>query len=244
MDNEGTSLPPSYYLLNTGITLVGIATVLLNLAIIVIVYRKLKDDDAVLTFLFNLAISDLVAGICVIYIAAYNFFVFQNIYECAIRSGMLCGIMMSSTILVLGLSLERYLKIRFPFTYARVVTKLYTRTFVLLSWSMAFGFAIAPVVKWVHTSHSDSVCGFFYVIKEDYIIVFTTIMNVLYACQCVMYGHIFGIAISKIKEDRVRPVAGDAPNTSSWRAWWKPTRVILVIIGTNFVTMTPVGMYI
>ena len=107
--------------------------------------------------------------------------------------------------------------------------------------SAAIGHYFTIYVDWGTTGLRYLWIGFFVVLTKVYILAVCIMMSVMIGSQIFMYSHIFCIAVSKMLQDRkfVAPVEAKR----KIQMWWKPAKVLLLIVGKNTVTMTPVGKY-
>ena len=108
--------------------------------------------------------------------------------------------------------------------------------------SAAIGHYFTIYVDWGTTGLRYLWIGFFVVLTKVYILAVCIMMSVMIGSQIFMYSHIFCIAVSKMLQDRKFVAPMEAKRKI--QMWWKPAKVVLLIVGTNTITMTPVSKYI
>ena len=145
-------------------------------------------------------------------------------------------------LIIMEQNFERYLQITRPLRYIDIVRPSVVRCYLAMAWILVLGLAITPPFMWIGVPPVQDISGFFVVLTKDYILAVCILMCLMIGSQIFMYSHIFCIAIAKMLQDRkfVAPVE----SKRKIKMWWKPAKVVLLIVGTNTITMTPVSKYI
>ena len=248
MVNQGWKhLTVGFIILNVSCVAIGVATIFLNVFVMRTILSKPRQWNITLTFLVNLAIADTLTGVFVIYNVVYNCLDYNVFLECAFRSGCACGIMGSSAMIIVGLGFERYVKIVTPLRYMTVVSSTNVKGYLVLVWTMASILAFSPFLSWLSKPNPVTYCDFFTVLQEQYLYVVCSILFILLAFMGFMYGHILLIASSKSRSEELIVLRPRLDSTNqrlvNSSTWWKPTKVVLLIVGVNFITLLPAGQY-
>ncbi|KAK3104389.1 hypothetical protein FSP39_000938 [Pinctada imbricata] len=125
--------------------------------------------------------------------------------------------------------------------YHIVIRPRVIKLYLILAWTLVVGLSVAPSIMWIGYPPVRGICGFFVVLRRSYIKGVCIIMFTIIGLQIVMYLHIFAVAVSKILQDRKQ--IGNVESRKTIQMWWKPAKVVLIIVGSNACTMAPVAVY-
>ena len=221
--------------------IVGAVSVFLNIFVLKCICCGTSTPNVTVVFLRHNAIADVLIGLFVFYHEVANLLLYEDYHECVIRSASSCGVVLGSMLIIVGLNMERYLQITRPLRYIDIVRPCVVNTYLALTWTLVVGLSISPSLMSLGVTPVKGYCRLTAVLTKEYILTVCTLMCVLIIAQFYMYFHIFGIAASKILKDRKR--VGPTLSMIAAVQWWKPTKVVLVIVGTNTVTLTPISEF-
>ncbi|XP_033740637.1 cannabinoid receptor 1-like [Pecten maximus] len=164
---------------------------------------------------------------------------------------MLNCILFNSSFNLFALTFDRYVKITAPYIYWRIFEEERAKMFTIVVWCFTIILALVPLAGW-HTKQKSNYCGYFGVFSRAYLIVLLSLVLIGFLLLCVMYIHILIIASAKssqtqIFRERMIQIQGAGvcrPRNPVKALWWKPTKIILIIIGINVLCYTPVGIYV
>lgn len=242
---------PAYVTINIVCTAIGLTTVFFNSLAAILILRKKRHWDNSLTFVLHLCLADDLAGIIIIWNVVYNFNYHRNFFECVFRSSAICGLIFTSCFLLLGLSTDRYIKIIAPFSATKLDNSRVVKTYVGILWFLFPTVCLSvPALTWVNEVIPYRECAFFIVLKREYLLTLASFVTFALLCQCLMYGHVFYIAVSKgnlhyVLHNTHNPtsnlktkIRAPPPRT---RHVLRTTRAVLTVCGLNFLTSVPVG---
>ena len=222
----------------------GLCVIFLNIFVLKCIGLRASESDVTFTFIRHNAVADTILGLLTLYQTVYNLHKYDVLRECLLRYGMICGTTLASLLTIFGLNMDRFIKVVLPLRYDRIVSPLVVRVYLVFVWSVAVAGYIAPQLKVLSQNLVPKDCNFFVVLGSDYTCVVGTVILTVVGGQLYMYLHIFSVAVSKIVKDR--QVVFDVSNGGQGRTfhdWWKPIRVVLLIVGLNACSVTPVGKY-
>ncbi|XP_060071670.1 adenosine receptor A3-like [Ylistrum balloti] len=248
---NGYGVTITYLLMNLIVATLGLAILLLNSYAAYVMSCKPHNWDVTYVFIKNLAISDALCGLFTIYNIFYNLIHYKLFYECLFRFGVLNCILLNSSLNLFALTFDRYVKITAPYIYWRIFEEERAKVFTIVTWCFTIVMALVPLVGW-HTEQNTDYCGYFGVFTRAYLAMLLLIVLIGFLLLCVMYIHILIIASAKssqtqLFQERMLQIQGLAVYRSRnpvKALWWKPTKIILLIIGINVLCYTPVGIYV
>ncbi|XP_069107968.1 adenosine receptor A3-like [Argopecten irradians] len=248
---NGYEITLTYLVMNLIVAVLGLVVLLLNSYAAYILSCKSHNWDVTYVFIKNLAISDALCGLFTIYNICYNLIHYKMFYECLFRFSMLNCILFNSSFNLFALTFDRYVKITAPYIYWRIFEEERARVFTIVAWCFTIVLAVVPLAGW-HTKQESNYCGYFGVFSRTYLIVLLSLVLVGFVLLCAMYIHILIIASAKnsqtqIFRERMLQVQGPGvcrPRNPVKALWWKPTKIILFIIGINVLCYTPIGIYV
>ncbi|XP_062569005.1 adenosine receptor A3-like [Saccostrea cucullata] len=233
-----------YIIINVICTAIGVSTVFCNTLAAILILKKKRHWDNSLNFILHLCIADNLAGILILWNVIYNMNGHMNFFECLFRSSGISSVIFTSCHVLLGLSLDRYIKIMAPFHAIRLENGKFVKFYLGILWILFFFCLSVPSMTWIHDHIPYNECSFFGVLKKEYLLTLVTFMTFALFCQCLIYGHITFIALSK-GNLHLHPQGFTGKATaSSNRQILKTTRAVLLVCGLNFITSVPVGIFV
>ncbi|OWF54818.1 adenosine receptor A3-like [Mizuhopecten yessoensis] len=248
---NGYGITLTYLIMNLIVAGLGLAILLLNSYAAYVMSCKPHNWDVTYVFITNLAISDALCGLFTIYNIFYNLIHYKIFYECLFRFGILNCILFNSSLNLFALTFDRYVKITAPYIYWRIFDEERAKMFTIVTWCFTVTMAVMPLAGW-HTEQKSEYCGYFGVFSRTYLIMLLSMVLIGFLLLCVMYIHILIIASAKSSQtqafrERMLRIQGSVVYRSRnpvKALWWKPTKIILIIIGINVLCYTPVGIYV
>ncbi|XP_071809338.1 uncharacterized protein [Asterias amurensis] len=242
------------------IWVLGISALLGNLFVfgyrIATTYRDKRDAASVQTFLItNLAASDFLMGVYMIIIASADAHFRDNyaLFAEGWRGGFVCklaGILsvLSSEVsvfVVMLLSIDRFLKIVFPFHFGAHLTLNVTRPIVFAVWVVGILMSLLPAVMKVYFTRnyygSSGVCLALPLANQlpggwEYMYF---ILSINLICFLVMLACYIAIFIA-VKQSSNKTKAGKSVQTSQTLADIKMASKMALIVGTDFLCWMPI----
>ncbi|XP_034334877.2 adenosine receptor A3 [Magallana gigas] len=243
-----------YIIVNVICTIIGLATILCNSLAAMLILKKKRHWDNSLTFILHLCIADDFAGVLILWNVIYNINGHRNFFECVFRSSAISGVIFTSCFVLLGLSVDRYIKITAPFRSAQLENGRWVKVYVGGQWALFFTVCLGiPALTWINHVIPYCDCGFFIVLKREYLLALTSFIAFALLCQCFIYGHVFYIAMSKgnlqyALYSRHKSIfnSNDKLKIQPFpsRQVLRTTRAVLFVCGLNLLTSLPVGVYV
>lgn len=243
-----------YIIVNVICTVIGLATILCNSLAAMLILKKKRHWDNSLTFILHLCIADDFAGVLILWNVIYNINGHRNFFECVFRSSAISGVIFTSCFVLLGLSVDRYIKITAPFRSAQLENGRWVKVYVGGQWALFFTVCLGiPALTWINHVIPYCDCGFFIVLKREYLLALTSFIAFALLCQCFIYGHVFYIAMSKgnlqyVLYSRHKSIfnGNDKLKVQPFpsRQVLRTTRAVLFVCGLNLLTSLPVGRYL
>ena len=231
-----------YILISAVSMCIAIAIIVCNGVVFMCVMKIHNSEEVSRLFLLQHALLNMFTGVLILYIMVYNLVLYKNIYECAFRNGSICGVFVGTGLVILGMTVHRYTQIALPLRYTNIIQLSTVKLYVVLIWLVVLVVSIAPLLTWIDQDPDVAVCAFFIVLNRPFVCTLSGIIFTSLSLQFIMYIHIFGIAINKIRIDRMLIRTMPTLNTrSTIYSWWKPSKPLLLIAGVNFVMFSPLG---
>ncbi|ESO83565.1 hypothetical protein LOTGIDRAFT_88886, partial [Lottia gigantea] len=99
-------------------------------------------------FIINLAIADGLIGILEIYNGLYTLLEWKDVHECLLRYGIVNGLNMASVLNIALLTIDKFIKIKYPFKYHFYVTPKRVKILTMLVWIFVLTFSALPAIGW------------------------------------------------------------------------------------------------
>ncbi|AWP09591.1 putative adenosine receptor A1 [Scophthalmus maximus] len=183
---------------------IAVASVIGNVMVVwaVKINRSLRDNT--FCFIVSLALADIAVGALVIPLAITISIGLQtHFYSCLLVACTVLVLTQSSILALLAIAIDRYLRVKIPTRYKRVVTPRRAGLAVVICWTVAFIVGLTPMLGWnnlrrLQQSDSNSsnliiTCQFENVISMEYMVYFNFFGWVLppLLLMLVIYAEIF-----------------------------------------------------
>ncbi|XP_068454576.1 adenosine receptor A1b [Clinocottus analis] len=184
--------------------LIAVASVIGNVMVVwaVRINKSLRDNT--FCFIVSLALADIAVGALVIPLAITISIGLQtHFYSCLLVACTVLVLTQSSILALLAIAIDRYLRVKIPTRYKRVVTPRRAGLAVVICWTVAFIVGLTPMLGWNNLKRlqqngsisSDLIitCQFENVISMDYMVYFNFFGWVLppLLFMLVIYAEIF-----------------------------------------------------
>lgn len=248
--SNGFKITILYFIHRSSLMILACLIITLNVLVMYALKQKNSSDDVTRIFICNLSVTDMLNGVFLLYNAMYDLIHFKDIFECLFRFGFVNSISLCSTIQLLALSVDRYVKILNPYLYLRIFKAGSVWMILSLVWTFCGVVGFLPLLGWRnHDNQSSTYCAFFGVLSQSYFILYYVLHMISCLIIITIYVHILKIAHDKISENRKflqhsmsLDVSGKQRTHHLWNApWWKPTKTVLIIIGVYIVCWIPTG---
>ncbi|XP_023691686.2 adenosine receptor A1-like [Paramormyrops kingsleyae] len=162
---------------------IAVASVIGNVMVVWAVKTNRSLRDTTYSFIVSLAFADIAVGALVIPLAITISIGLQtHFYSCLLVACSVLVLTQSSILALLAIAIDRYLRVKIPVSYKRVVTPRRAGFAVLLCWMVAFVVGLTPMLGWnnlqrLHknismTSDLIITCEFETVISMEYMVYF------------------------------------------------------------------------
>ncbi|XP_023148281.2 adenosine receptor A1b [Amphiprion ocellaris] len=163
--------------------LIAVASVIGNVMVVWAVKINKSLRDTTFCFIVSLALADIAVGALVIPLAITISIGLQtHFYSCLLVACTVLVLTQSSILALLAIAIDRYLRVKIPTRYKRVVTPRRAGLAVVVCWTVAFIVGLTPMLGWNNLKRlqqngsisSDLVitCQFENVISMDYMVYF------------------------------------------------------------------------
>ncbi|KAK2851326.1 hypothetical protein Q5P01_007602 [Channa striata] len=162
---------------------IAVASVIGNVMVVWAVKINKSLRDTTFCFIVSLALADIAVGALVIPLAITISIGLQtHFYSCLLVACTVLVLTQSSILALLAIAIDRYLRVKIPTRYKRVVTPRRAGLAVVICWTVAFIVGLTPMLGWNNlwrlqqngSISSDLVitCQFENVISMDYMVYF------------------------------------------------------------------------
>ncbi|XP_047427556.1 adenosine receptor A1b [Mugil cephalus] len=183
---------------------IALASVIGNVMVVWAVKINKSLRDTTFCFIVSLALADIAVGALVIPLAITISIGLQtHFYSCLLVACTVLVLTQSSILALLAIAIDRYLRVKIPTRYKRVVTQRRAALAVVICWTVAFIVGLTPMLGWNNLRRlqqngsisADLVitCQFENVISMDYMVYFNFFGWVLppLLLMLVIYAEIF-----------------------------------------------------
>ncbi|MCJ8744321.1 hypothetical protein PDJAM_G00117160 [Pangasius djambal] len=196
------SPPPSYIGMEV---VIALASVLGNVMVVWAVKINRSLRDTTFYFVVSLALADIAVGALVIPLAiTISYGLNTHFYSCLMVACIMLVLTQSSILALLAIAIDRYLRVKIPLSYKRVVTPKRAGTAVIACWLVALIVGLTPMFGWNNleklnqTNNSQGpnpivTCKFEKVVSMEYMVYFNFFSWVLppLVFMLVIYFEIF-----------------------------------------------------
>uniref|UniRef100_A0A3P9HL99 Adenosine receptor A1 n=1 Tax=Oryzias latipes TaxID=8090 RepID=A0A3P9HL99_ORYLA len=163
--------------------LIAISSVIGNVMVVWAVRINRALRDTTFCFIVSLALADIAVGALVIPLAiTISIGLETHFYSCLLVACTVLVLTQSSILALLAIAFDRYLRVKIPMSYKRVVTPRRAGTAVLLSWLVSIIVGLTPMLGWNNLQQLINngslktdllvTCKFETVISMDYMVYF------------------------------------------------------------------------
>ncbi|XP_024119555.1 adenosine receptor A1 [Oryzias melastigma] len=162
--------------------LIAVSSVIGNVMVVWAVRINRVLRDTTFCFIVSLALADIAVGALVIPLAITISIGLQtHFYSCLLVACTVLVLTQSSILALLAIAFDRYLRVKIPMSYKRVVTPRRAGTAVLLSWLVSIVVGLTPMLGWNNLQQLNRssvtedllvICKFETVISMDYMVYF------------------------------------------------------------------------
>ncbi|XP_028849655.1 adenosine receptor A1b [Denticeps clupeoides] len=199
------AIPPSKALYIGMEVAIALSSVIGNVMVVWAVKMNKSLRDTTFCFIVSLALADIAVGALVIPLAITISIGLQtHFHSCLLVACMVLVLTQSSILALLAIAIDRYLRVKIPTSYKRVVTPRRAGVAVVVCWTVAFIVGLTPMLGWNNLENlksqngslsSDLVitCEFENVISMEYMVYFNFFGWVLppLLLMLVIYAEIF-----------------------------------------------------
>ena len=250
---SGYKITWTYFLTHIFLLLVAGTGIILNVIAFKIVQIRSPLHDISQIFISHLAMSDIFNGAVCIYVVLYNLVHYKNYYECAFRSGLVTCINLNSSIHLLSLTFDRYLKIIYPYKYFQLFTEKKIKIFSPCVWIFAGTLGLLPILGWRRPLQNGiAYCTYFGVLDTSYLTttaaIFSLVLIVMIYCYvniifvaCNQRNEAIGLPNNKNVVSNSTKAVYDHRNTKA--LWWTPTKTVVILITFYSFCWFPTGKF-
>ncbi|XP_071369139.1 adenosine receptor A1-like [Centroberyx affinis] len=179
-----SGLPPSQALYIGMEVVIAVSSVIGNVMVVWAVRINRSLRDTTFCFIVSLALADIAVGALVIPLAITISIGLQtHFYSCLLVACTVLVLTQSSILALLAIAIDRYLRVKIPMSYKRVVTPRRAGTAVVVCWLVSFIVGLMPMLGWNNLQRlrdngslvTDDLlvtCKFENVISMDYMVYF------------------------------------------------------------------------
>ncbi|KAA0707892.1 Adenosine receptor A1 [Triplophysa tibetana] len=129
--------------------LIALSSVTGNVMVVWAVRINRTLRDTTIYFIVSLALADIAVGALVIPLAiTISIGLKTHFYSCLLVACIVLVLTQSSILALLAIAIDRYLRVKIPMSYKRVVTPRRAGTAVVLSWMVAIIVGLTPMLGW------------------------------------------------------------------------------------------------
>ncbi|XP_030633605.1 adenosine receptor A1-like [Chanos chanos] len=199
------TLPPSQALYIGMEMVIALSSVIGNVMVVWAVRMNRSLRDTTFYFIVSLALADIAVGALVIPLAiTISIGLKTHFYSCLLVACTVLVLTQSSILALLAIAIDRYLRVKIPMSYKRVVTPRRAGTSVLICWMVAIMVGLIPMLGWNNLERLQErngsldanllvTCQFENVISMEYMVYFNFFGWVLppLLLMLVIYAEIF-----------------------------------------------------
>ncbi|XP_035236480.1 adenosine receptor A1b [Anguilla anguilla] len=128
---------------------IAVSSVLGNVMVVWAVKINRSLRDTTFCFIVSLALADIAVGALVIPLAITISIGLQtHFYSCLLVACTVLVLTQSSILALLAIAIDRYLRVKIPTSYKRVVTRRRAGAAVVACWTVAFVVGLTPMLGW------------------------------------------------------------------------------------------------
>ncbi|KAG5275037.1 hypothetical protein AALO_G00142870 [Alosa alosa] len=144
-----TGLPHSQSLYIGMEVVIALSSVIGNVMVVWAVRINRSLRDTTFYFIVSLALADIAVGALVIPLAiTISIGLETHFYSCLLVACTVLVLTQSSILALLAIAIDRYLRVKIPMSYKRVVTRRRAGMAVVVSWLVAIVVGLTPMLGW------------------------------------------------------------------------------------------------
>ncbi|XP_020350600.1 adenosine receptor A1-like [Oncorhynchus nerka] len=179
-----SGLPPAQALYIGMEVIIAVSSVIGNVMVVWAVRINRSLRDTTFCFIVSLALADIAVGALVIPLAiTISIGLKTHFYSCLLVACTVLVLTQSSILALLAIAIDRYLRVKIPMSYKRVVTPRRAGTAVVVCWMVAIVVGLTPMLGWNNLQRLRDngslvtpdllvTCQFETVISMDYMVYF------------------------------------------------------------------------
>ncbi|XP_075425483.1 glucose-dependent insulinotropic receptor [Ascaphus truei] len=217
-----------------------------NIMVIVILSKLIKKKHCKsYIFILNLAAADLLVGLMCIIEALDDVFdgdFDSNLFFCLLRLCWTVTPCIGSMLTLLLISLDRYLAVKLPLYYLKIMNTKFICALITSQWVVSFFIGHIPLISpsLQHNNYTGT-CGLFYAAKSDYLYILCFIIFIpaliTMVCLHTAVGRIAYFHHRRIQMNRVR--GGLPANHPAHSSHFKAARTVLIVIICFAISWSP-----
>ncbi|CAH1163555.1 unnamed protein product [Phaedon cochleariae] len=200
VDINDSSTKAKFLLYDYLIPLIGSLIIVINLAVVIssgLILKRGQQPRSTYLFLGNVAMSDLVTGIAVVFGQIYPV-AKRDHYVCAIQLGMIVSSTLTSVYSVGLIAIDRYLYILHGMQYQKWVYPTRARLLIGFSWLLGGIIGFLPLMGWYGDTDNGKICWFICLAPKK-LILLTVLLGVIpIIVVMVLYSMILYRALQRI----------------------------------------------
>ena len=174
----------------------GLVSIIGNSIVLAAILRTRQLHTITNVFVGNLAIADIAVGVLVAPLAALSFEGLpRHFYGCVAVNSLILLFTNVSIFMLLAVALERFLAIKEPFTYQRVMTVRRAIFINMVVWLIGVVFGLVPMYGWNSGNRELDSCQFTAVISYQYMVYFQFFGLVLVPLSLMLAIYIYILII-------------------------------------------------
>lgn len=225
-----------------GETLFAILTVTGNAVVLIAIYNHRYLHNPTNVFIGHLAAADVMYGLLVPPIAIISSLnLDMAFHSCILLNSILMIIANAENFVLLGVTVERFVAIRFPFKYHEVFDHRNAHYLALLAWAAGFFSGLFPLFGWNPGAENyGPKCGFLSVISKSYLIYW--IFFVMFVVQITIMISIYYYIMRIIREHLKKSDELYSRFKVKIKKDAKTTRSLVYVLVAFFLSQVPLHM--
>ncbi|KAJ8924228.1 hypothetical protein NQ315_007019 [Exocentrus adspersus] len=180
IDTNATSTQTTLLLYDYLIPTIGSVIILVNLVVVIssgLILRNGQEPRSTYLFLGNVAMTDLITGIAVVFGQAYPK-AKRDHYLCAVQLGMIVSSTLTSVYSVGLIAVDRFLYILHGMQYQSWVYPTRARLLICLAWTIGIIVGFLPLMGWYGDTNNGQICWFILLAPKGLVLI-TVLLGIL-----------------------------------------------------------------
>ncbi|XP_018563862.1 glucose-dependent insulinotropic receptor-like [Anoplophora glabripennis] len=200
VDTNASGTKASFLLYDYLIPTIGSLIILLNLVVVIssgLILKKGQQPRSTYLFLGNVAMTDLVTGVAVVFGQVYPKDK-RDHYLCAVQLGLIVSSTLTSVYSVGLIAVDRFLYILHGMQYQRWVYPTRARLLICVSWAIGLFVGFLPLMGWYGDTNNGRICWFIILAPKGLVLLTVLVGIVPLLVVIFLYSIILYHAIKKI----------------------------------------------